>query len=107
MTKRDLVMRIAKETGVVQEDVHVVLQKTLDYITEALTNGDHIEFRDFGVFEVCTRKARIGRNPNRPENVVQIPERKVVKFKPGKKMKAVVLGGVQQPQAPAPQMPQM
>lgn len=92
MTKRELVVRISKETGVVQEDVYTIIQKTLDYITEALAKGDHIEFRDFGVFEVCTRKPRIGRNPNRPQDVVQIPERKVVKFKPGKKMKAVVLG---------------
>ena len=92
ITKRDLVTRIAKETGLVQEDVHVVIQKTLDYITEALVNGSHIEFRDFGVFEVCVRKSRIGRNPNRPQDVVQIPERRVVKFKPGKEMKQKVLG---------------
>jgi nucleoid DNA-binding protein len=96
MTKRDLVVRISGETGLGQEEVFSVLQKTLDYITEALTKGDHVEFRDFGVFEVCTRKARIGRNPNRPDNTVQIPERRVVKFKPGKLMKAHVL---QAPQA--------
>ncbi len=92
MTKRDLVVRISKETGIIQEDVFTVLQKSLDYITEALVRGEHVEFRDFGVFEVTVRKQRIGRNPNRPENVVTIPERKVVKFKPGKKMKALVLG---------------
>ncbi len=91
MTKRDLVVRISKETGIIQEDVFAVIQKTLDYITEGLVRGDHIEFRDFGVFEVTVRKRRIGRNPNKPENVVTIPERKVVKFKPGKKMKALVL----------------
>jgi nucleoid DNA-binding protein len=91
MTKRDLVVRISRETGLGQGDVFTVLQKTLDYITEALAKGDHVEFRDFGVFEVCTRKARIGRNPNKPDNTVQIPERRVVKFKPGKVMKADVL----------------
>ncbi len=91
MTKRELVVRISKETGIVQQDVHTVMQKALDYITEALVQGEHVEFRDFGVFEICVRKSRIGRNPNRPEHVVQIPERKVVKFKPGKKMKAQVL----------------
>ena len=91
MTKRELVMRISKETGLTQEDVYTVLQKTLDYITEGLVKGDTIEFRDFGVFEVKTRKARIGRNPNKPENTVNIPSRKIVKFKPGKQMKEVVL----------------
>lgn len=93
MTKRDMVLKISRETGIVQEDVQTVIQKSLDTITDALRDGEHIEFRDFGVFEVCTRKSRIGRNPNRPENVVQIPERKVVKFKAGKKMKKLVLGG--------------
>jgi len=92
MTKRDLVVRISKETGITQEDVYTVIQKTLDYITDGLTKGDHIEFRDFGVFEASIRKARIGRNPNKPDQVVNIPERKVVKFKPGKKMKEQVLG---------------
>ena len=87
MTKRDLVVRISKETGMIQQDVYTVIQKTLDYITDGLVEGDHIEFRDFGVFEVCTRKSRVGRNPNRPDHVVQIPERRVVKFKPGKQMK--------------------
>jgi len=90
MTKRELVVRISKETGLIQEDVYAVIQKSLDYITEGLVKGEHVEFRDFGVFEVCTRRPRIGRNPNRPQDVVQIPERRVVKFKPGKKMKAAV-----------------
>lgn len=93
MTKRELVVRISKETGIIQEDVFTVIQKTLDYITDALIKGDHIEFRDFGVFEVTTRKARVGRNPNRPDDVVDIPARRVVKFKAGKKMKARVLSG--------------
>ena len=92
MTKRELVVRIAEETGLIQQDVYTVVQKTLDYITESLTNGETIEFRDFGVFEVRTRKARIGRNPNKPDHIVEIPPRKVVKFKPGKKMKELVLG---------------
>ena len=91
MTKRELVVRISKETGIIQEDVQTVAQKMLDYITDALVAGDHIEFRDFGVFEVCIRKARIGRNPNRPAAVVEIPERKIVKFKAGKQMKERVL----------------
>jgi nucleoid DNA-binding protein len=90
MTKRDLVVRISKETNIIQEDVFTIIQKTLDYITEGLVKKENIEFRDFGVFEVIVRKPRIGRNPNKPMDVVTIPERRVVKFKPGKKMKALV-----------------
>ena len=91
MTKRDLVMRIAKETGLIQQDVFAVLQKTLDYIVESLAKGESVEFRNFGVFEVRIRKSRIGRNPNKPTNVVMIPARKVVKFKMGRIMKAQVM----------------
>jgi len=91
MTKRDLVMRIARETGLIQQDVFAVLQKTLDYIVESLAKGESVEFRNFGVFEVRIRKSRIGRNPNKPTHVVTIPTRKVVKFKMGRIMKAQVM----------------
>lgn len=91
LTKRDLVTRISDETGLVQQQVLDVVQKTLDYIAEALAKGDKVELRNFGVFEVKVRKARIGRNPNAPETDVPIPERSVVKFKPGKEMRAEVL----------------
>src|ERR1051326_6583376 len=91
LTKRDLVIRISNETGLIQQQVLDVLQKTLDYIAEALAKGDKVELSNFGVFEVKVRKARIGRNPNAPETDVPIPERAVVKFKPGKEMRAEVL----------------
>jgi nucleoid DNA-binding protein len=91
MTKRELVVRISDETGLTQQQVFAVVQKTLDYVTESLVKGETVEFRDFGVFEIKVRKPRIGRNPNKPENTVTIPERKVVKFKAGKEMRAKVL----------------
>lgn len=91
MTKRDLVVRISSETGQIQQDVLTVVQKTLDYISEALAQGQTVELRNFGVFEVKLRKARIGRNPNAPEADVPIPPRAVVKFKPGKEMRESVI----------------
>ncbi len=90
LTKRDLVTRISKETGFTQLDVFAIIQKALDGIVDALEAGKHVEFREFGVFEVTQRKARIGRNPNKPEDVVHIPGRKVVKFKPGKRMRQML-----------------
>jgi len=90
LTKRDLVVRISNETGMVQQDVLNVIQKTLDYLTENLAEGKTVELRNFGVFEIKLRKARVGRNPNRPESDVPIPPRAVVKFKAGKEMKARV-----------------
>jgi len=91
LTKRDLVIRISEETGLIQQQVLDVIQKTLDYIAEALAKGEKVELRNFGVFEVKVRKARIGRNPNAPATDVPIPERSVVKFKPGKEMRAEVI----------------
>jgi nucleoid DNA-binding protein len=91
MTKRDLVVRISEETGLVQQDVLNVVQKTLDYIGEAVAQGTKVELRNFGVFEVKVRKARVGRNPNAPAADVRIPPRAVVKFKPGKEMREAVL----------------
>jgi nucleoid DNA-binding protein len=91
MTKRDLVVRISEETGLVQQDVLTVVQKTLDYISDAVTKGQKVELRNFGVFEVKVRKARVGRNPNAPAADVPIPPRAVVKFKPGKEMREAVL----------------
>jgi nucleoid DNA-binding protein len=90
LTKRELVVRISNETGMVQQDVLNVVQRTLDHLTETLAQGDAVELRNFGVFEVKLRKARVGRNPNRPERDVPIPPRAVVKFKAGKEMKAKV-----------------
>ncbi len=91
MTKRDLVIRISNETGLVQQQVLEVIQKTLDYIAGAVAKGEKVELRNFGVFEVKVRKARVGRNPNNPGTDVPIPQRAVVKFKPGKEMREDVL----------------
>jgi nucleoid DNA-binding protein len=91
LTKRDLVIRISGENSLSQQHVFDVIQKTLDYISESLANGDKVELRNFGVFEVKVRKARVGRNPNKPETDVPIPARAMVKFKAGKEMRAQVL----------------
>jgi nucleoid DNA-binding protein len=91
MTKRDIVVRISKDTGMIQQDVMKVVQMTLDSISDAVAKGRTVELRNFGVFEVKVRKARIGRNPNAPEKNVPIPPRAVVKFKPGKEMREAVL----------------
>lgn len=90
MTKRDLVNRISAETGLVQQNVLDIVQKTLDHMSECLARGEKVELRNFGVFEIKVRKARIGRNPNQPGTDVPIPERAVVKFKAGKEMREAV-----------------
>ena len=90
MTKRDLVIRISEETGLVQQQVQDILQKTLDAISATLAKGQKVELRNFGIFEIRVRKARTGRNPNHPGTDVPIPERAVVRFKAGKEMREAV-----------------
>ena len=91
LTKRNLVVCISEETVLTQAQVFEVMQNTLDYISEALANGDKVELRNFGVFDVRMVKARIGRNPKKPDIDVVIPAHATVKFKAGKEMRGDVL----------------
>lgn len=100
MTKRDLIVRISNTTGMIQQDVAAVVQHTLDVLAEALAQGQTIELRNFGVFEIKTRKARVGRNPTHPEHKIPIPARAVVKFTAGKDLREEVLK--LSPAVPAP-----
>ncbi len=90
ITKRDLVVRISNETGLTQQQVFDVVQKTLDAVTLELAQGNTVVMRNFGTFEVRQTKAKVGRNPKNPGKDVPIPPRAVVKFKPGKEMKEKV-----------------
>jgi DNA-binding protein HU-beta/integration host factor subunit alpha len=87
LTKREIVLQIYEKTGFPQKEVQTTVQMTLDIIMNALAAGRNVELRNFGVLEVQVRKARVGRNPNKPETEVIIPERAVVKFKSGKILK--------------------
>lgn len=87
LTKRDIVLDIYENTNIPQKDVRETVQRTLDSIARALSEGRNVELRNFGVFEVQVRKSRIGRNPNKPEKDVIIPTRAVIKFKSGKELR--------------------
>ena len=87
LTKRDIVTEVYDKTKFSQKEIRETGQLTLDTIQEALINGKNVELRNFGVFEIQIRKARVGRNPNKPEKDVVIPKRAVVKFKSGKELK--------------------
>jgi integration host factor subunit beta len=87
LTKREIVLEIYEKTGFPQKQIQDTVQMTLDIVMDALAAGRNVELRNFGVLEVQVRKARVGRNPNKPETEVVIPERAVVKFKSGKILK--------------------
>ena len=84
-------MTISEETGIAQKQVLQVVQGTFDRISDALAKGETVELRNFGVFAVKIRKARVGRNPKQPETDVPIPSRAMVKFIAGKEMREAVL----------------
>ena len=87
LTKLKLIKRISRETGMGRPLVCEMINKTFDYISEALASGDKVELRNFGVFDVIIRNPRIARNPKQPANAMLIPARAAVKFKPGKQMR--------------------
>ncbi len=89
MTKKDIIMKISEETGLKQIDVKEVVQRTFDIVIKSLIKGETVELRNFGIFKVKTRKGSMGRNPRTGENV-SIPDKKVVSYKPGMKMKVDV-----------------
>jgi nucleoid DNA-binding protein len=89
MRKRGIVLKISQDTGIKQVVVKEVVQRTFNTILDALKGGDRIELRNFGIFQVKKRKRRIGRNPKTGQ-VIPVPERRTVVFKPGLEMKKLI-----------------
>ena len=87
LTKRDIVVAISNQTGMVQHQVFDIVQRTLDKITDSLASNVPVELRNFGIFQPRLTKPRVGRNPNQPGSSFVIPSRATVKFKAGKVMR--------------------
>ena len=85
-TKKELVNRISDTTGHAKVVVKDVIQAFLDEIIRELAIGNRLEFREFGVFEVKERRARRAQNPRTLEKV-EVPAKRVVKFKVGRMMR--------------------
>ncbi len=104
MTKRELVIRVANRLGMTQSEVGKIVETAFEALSQSLAEGKRWELRDFGVFEVKTRASRIGRNP-RTGDQVPVPQRRVVTFRPGKKMKEAITAGPKAAAAQAPPSP--
>jgi integration host factor subunit beta len=91
ITKKELVNRIAEETGVTKVVAKDVIQAFLDLIITELAAGNRLEFREFGVFETKERAARRAQNPRTLEKV-DVPAKRIVKFKVGRMMRKKVSG---------------
>ena len=85
MTKKEIVRRISERAELTQLKTKEIVQWTFDAIIDTLITDGRIELRNFGVFEVRKRKARRARNP-RTNDRVDVPEKNVVTFQPGKEM---------------------
>jgi len=86
ITKKELVNRIAETTKQTKVVVKDIIQRFLDEIIGELSEGNRLEFREFGVFEVKERAARRAQNPRTLEKV-HVPAKRVVKFKVGRLMR--------------------
>jgi integration host factor subunit beta len=85
VTKKDIVKAISEQIGMTQLKTKEIVQQTFDAIIDTLVREHRIELRNFGVFEVKKRAARKARNPRTGERV-DVAEKYVVTFKPGKEM---------------------
>ena len=91
ITKKELIDRIAENTKTKQVVVKPVIHSFFDEVISELAKGNRFEFRDFGVFEVVTRAARVAQNPKTLKRV-NILSKRVAKFKMGRLMKQKING---------------
>lgn len=89
MNKRTLVQEAAKECGLTQVKVKLVVDTFIKVMKETLEAGNEVGINNFGSWKLVDRKARKGVNP-RTQEPIQIPAKTVVRFRAGKELKTVV-----------------
>ncbi|MFA5528995.1 MAG: HU family DNA-binding protein [Peptostreptococcales bacterium] len=87
MNKAELIANVAEKTGFTKKDAEAAVNALVSSIEGALVQGDKVQLIGFGTFEVRERKARQGRNPRKPGEVIDIPASKAPVFKAGKALK--------------------
>ncbi len=90
MNKAELVSSIAEKGNLTKKDAESALNAFMKSVEETLVKGEKVQLVGFGTFEVRQRKAREGRNPRNPEQVIEIPASKAPVFKAGKSLKEAV-----------------
>ncbi len=89
MNKTELIAAVAENCGLTKKETERIVNATLDTIVAAMTKGDKVSLSGFGIFEVKSREARVGRNPHTKE-AIEIPATKVPAFKASKALKDAV-----------------
>ena len=90
MNKSELVASVAEKANISKKDAAAAVDALVESVEEALVKGDKVQLIGFGTFEVRERKARTGRNPQKPEDVIDIPAGKAPAFKAGKALKEAI-----------------
>lgn len=90
MNKSELVASMAEKGNLTKKDAESALNAFMKAVEEALSTGEKVQLVGFGTFEVRQRKAREGRNPRNPEEIINIPASKAPVFKAGKALKESV-----------------
>lgn len=89
MNKTELVAAIAENAEISKKDAEKAVKAFVEVITEELKKGEKVQLVGFGIFEVTSRAAREGRNPQ-TGNTMKIAACKAPKFKAGKALKDAV-----------------
>jgi len=89
LNKTEMVARVAQECDLSDGEALEAVDAVIEAIRSALVRGEEVRIAGFGVFEARTRSARVARNPSNGE-MVRIPERRVVRFRPGKMFREIV-----------------
>ena len=90
MNKAELVAAVAEKTNSTKKDAEASINAFLDTVTKALKKGEKVLLIGFGTFETKKRKARQGRNPRKPDEIIKIPASKAPTFKAGKALKDAI-----------------
>ncbi len=91
MTKIEIVDKIGENVALPKKDIEKVLDQFVKISQDALKEGKKVSVTGLGSFSVKERKGRLARNPKTGEKV-EVPPKKVVKFKPGKELNEVLMG---------------
>ena len=90
MNKGDLISKIAEDAGLTKTQATGALNAVLDAVTDSLKSGEKVTLVGFGTFSLSYREARVGRNPRKPNETINIASKVVAKFKPGKELSGAV-----------------
>lgn len=89
MNKTELIAAVAEKTGLTKKEAERIVSATFEAVTASLNKGEKVSISGFGIFEVKTREARIGRNPRTKEEI-KIPATKLPAFKASKSLKDLI-----------------